>query len=88
MYADRLVDRFTDTGLMLRDHDRVKLHVTVMNSLMRKDPSGTTVKPQATSRGAGGGRERESFDATNVLKVTLDNRRILIQIWNVFKINN
>ncbi|WAR27338.1 ASCC1-like protein [Mya arenaria] len=38
--ADRLVDRFETSGLLQRDHDRVKLHVTVMNTIFRKDPTG------------------------------------------------
>ena len=66
--ADQLVERFTSSGLMQRDYDRVKLHVTVMNTLFRKDPNQA---PTATQGGAGkkGGQPRESFDATNVLKV-------------------
>jgi len=70
--ADRLVDRLTSAGVMQREHDRVKLHVTVMNTLMRKDPSGTSL-PQPESTHSKGGRqpprvERESFDASQVLK--------------------
>ncbi|XP_005100147.1 activating signal cointegrator 1 complex subunit 1 [Aplysia californica] len=65
--VDRLVDRLTSAGIMQRDHERVKLHVTVMNTLMRKDPSGTSV-PQADSNGHARPRERESFDASQILK--------------------
>lgn len=38
--ADKLVERFVASGLMLKEWDRVKLHATVMNTLFRKDPSG------------------------------------------------
>ena len=38
--SDLIVDKFVNTGLMRRQYDRVKLHVTVMNSLFRKnDPA-------------------------------------------------
>ncbi|XP_040885458.1 activating signal cointegrator 1 complex subunit 1 [Toxotes jaculatrix] len=62
--ADRLVEHFVSTGLMVREWDRVKLHGTVMNTLFRKD---------ATVDNAGGpGKqtmsEREAFDARNILK--------------------
>lgn len=64
--ADRLVDRFTSTGLMQKEYDRVKLHATIMNTIFRKDPTGTTeLRKTADGRRLG---DRESFDATNVLK--------------------
>lgn len=64
--ADDLVDKFSRTGLMQKDFNKVKLHITIMNTLMRKDPDG------ATSIGKQGRKdkfkERETFDATNVLR--------------------
>ncbi len=33
--CDRLVDRFVSAGIMTRQYDRVKLHVTLMNTLFR-----------------------------------------------------
>ncbi|XP_004080468.1 activating signal cointegrator 1 complex subunit 1 [Oryzias latipes] len=62
--ADRLVEHFASSGLMVREWDRVKLHGTVMNTLFRKD---------SAVKGTGGaGRltttEREAFDARNILK--------------------
>jgi activating signal cointegrator complex subunit 1 len=38
--ADELNDRLTLTGIMQKSYDRVKLHVTVMNTLFRKEPKG------------------------------------------------
>ena len=72
MLADRLVDRFVSTGLMSREYDHVKLHVTIMNTLMRKDPTGTSEPRQVAPRGhaAHRDRERESFDAQNILNVS------------------
>ncbi|XP_039991101.1 activating signal cointegrator 1 complex subunit 1 [Xiphias gladius] len=62
--ADRLVEHFVSTGLMVREWDRVKLHGTVINTVFRKD---------STVEDAGGaGRhtvsEREAFDARRILK--------------------
>ncbi|XP_062567420.1 activating signal cointegrator 1 complex subunit 1-like [Saccostrea cucullata] len=64
--ADRLVDRFSTTGLMQQEYSRVKLHVTVMNTLMRRDP--TSIAGERPPEGKRGNKERESFDATNVMK--------------------
>jgi len=52
---------------MLREYDRVKLHITVMNSLMRKDLSHAII----TQRGRTDIRDRESFDATRLLQVII-----------------
>ncbi|KAJ7324217.1 hypothetical protein JRQ81_017237 [Phrynocephalus forsythii] len=66
LIADRLVDRFVTSGLMVKEWDRIKLHATVMNTVFRKDPS---VEEQ-NSRAAGKAlKERESFDGRKILKV-------------------
>ncbi|KAK7486498.1 hypothetical protein BaRGS_00022299 [Batillaria attramentaria] len=66
MLADRLVDKFVSANLMQQQYERVKLHITVMNTLFRKDPSGEAApRPQ---HGRGPPRERESFNASSVLK--------------------
>lgn len=67
--ADRLVDRFSTTGLMQQEYNRVKLHITVMNTLMRRDP--TSIPGERPPEGKRGNKERESFDAMNVMKVSL-----------------
>lgn len=66
--ADRLVDRFSTTGLMQQEYSRVKLHLTVMNTLMRRDP--TSIPGERPPEGKRGYKERESFDAMNVMKVS------------------
>ncbi|KAI0230626.1 Activating signal cointegrator 1 complex subunit 1 [Lamellibrachia satsuma] len=63
--ADALVSRFSASGLMPQQFDRVKLHVTLINSLFRKDPNDTAA-PAGHHREPR--RDRESFNATNVLK--------------------
>ena len=70
MLVDQLVNRFVTAGFMTREYDRVKLHVTVMNTLMRKDPSGTSEPRRDRSGRPVMDREREAFDAANVLQVT------------------
>ena len=61
--ADHLMEAFISSGLSKKQFDRVKLHATVMNSLLRQDPSGT-IEPTANSEN----KNRESFDARNILK--------------------
>lgn len=63
MIVDRIVDKFTSAGIMTQEYDRVKLHVTIMNTLFRRDPTGAPVQRQK------GKVERESFDAYNLIKV-------------------
>ncbi|XP_071160134.1 activating signal cointegrator 1 complex subunit 1-like [Mytilus edulis] len=62
MIVDRIVDKFTSAGIMTQEYDRVKLHVTIMNTLFRRDPTGAPVQRQK------GKVERESFDAYNLIK--------------------
>ncbi|XP_027566907.1 activating signal cointegrator 1 complex subunit 1 isoform X2 [Pipra filicauda] len=64
--ADRLVERFVASGLMLKEWDRVKLHATVMNTLFRKDP---TEERNNTMTGKSSFKERESFNGRNILKL-------------------
>lgn len=69
--ADGLVERFVSSGLMQRQYDRVKLHITMMNTMFRKDSSGTAAPvapPRDRDRGQAN-RPRESFDARGILKV-------------------
>lgn len=62
--ADRLVEHFVSSGLMVREWDRVKLHGTVMNTLFRKD----TTAEESGSSGRQPVNAREAFDARNILK--------------------
>jgi len=76
MFADRLVDRFVASGIMLREYDHVKLHITVMNSLMRKDPSHAIASQSDRTSMRSGMKDRESFDATRLMQVGLDSVEI------------
>jgi len=52
---------------MVREYDRVKLHITVMNSLMRKEPSLDLQRDRASTKT--GTKDRENFDATRLMQV-------------------
>ncbi|XP_072439628.1 activating signal cointegrator 1 complex subunit 1 [Chiloscyllium punctatum] len=66
LIADGLMERFVSSGLMEKEWDRVKLHATLMNTLFRRDP---TVEGRTSGAlGKQNMRERESFDARNMLK--------------------
>jgi len=71
IFADRLVDRFVASGIMLREYDRVKLHITVMNSKWRKNPSHTVVSESDRAPTRSGTKDRESFDATRLMQVVI-----------------
>lgn len=53
------------SGLMPKQFDAVKLHVTIMNSLFRRDDSDSDVV-----KGDNPKRVRETFDASLILKVS------------------
>jgi len=54
---------------MVREYDRVKLHITVMNSRMRKDPSHAVVSESNRIAEKAGAKDRESFDASRLMEV-------------------
>ncbi|XP_032453042.1 activating signal cointegrator 1 complex subunit 1-like [Nasonia vitripennis] len=59
--SDDIADYFIDRGLTRRQYDKVKLHMTAMNSQF--------LKPEIQEYH----RKRETFDATNILKVNSTN---------------
>jgi activating signal cointegrator complex subunit 1 len=65
--SDALMQKFVASGLSKKQYDRVKLHATIMNSLMTTDPSGTSTVTRKANKLAD--RDRESFDARNILKL-------------------
>ncbi|CAF1203613.1 unnamed protein product [Rotaria sordida] len=67
-FLDRLNEELLNTGLMKQKFERIKLHVTLMNSLLRKDDTGI-LEAQKTARGRVKNQERESFDAKNILRL-------------------
>ncbi|XP_069935937.1 activating signal cointegrator 1 complex subunit 1 [Cherax quadricarinatus] len=58
--ADSLVDEFLKAGVVNKQYERVKLHVTLMNTLFRHDRDGVTDTKA--------GRDRESFNARQILE--------------------
>ena len=67
-FLDRLNEELLNTGLMKQKFERIKLHVTLMNSLLRKDDTGI-LEAQKTSRGRVKNQERESFDAKKIIRL-------------------
>lgn len=67
--VDKLMDKFVEAGLSKKQYDRVKLHVTVINTLMRKE---TQLDASSNQNSGIESKERESFDARNVLKQFAD----------------
>lgn len=65
LIADRLMDQFVTSGLMMKEWDRVKLHATVMNTVFRKDPNA---EEQSSKTAGKSFKERESFDGRSILK--------------------
>ncbi|XP_060065477.1 activating signal cointegrator 1 complex subunit 1-like [Ylistrum balloti] len=72
--VDRIVEKFSLSGFMQESYGSVKLHITIMNTLMRRDPSGATVprhqdrKSRSNDQRGSQHKERESFNALSVLK--------------------
>jgi activating signal cointegrator complex subunit 1 len=67
-FLNRLNEDLLITGLMKQKFERIKLHVTLMNSLLRKDDTGI-LEAQKTARGRVKNHERESFDAKKILQL-------------------
>jgi activating signal cointegrator complex subunit 1 len=67
-FLDRLNEELLNTGLIKQKFERIKLHVTLMNSLLRKDDTGI-LEAQKTVRGRVKNQERESFDAKKILRL-------------------
>ena len=72
--ADKLVEKFVSAGLMVKQYDRVKLHLTLINSLFRKDDAGICdneigQKKRDGRRGEDRPLIRESLDAQPILEL-------------------
>ena len=62
--ADKLLNSFVESGLSKRQHDRVKLHATLMKSQEKEASSQQQLQQRQQA-----GRNRESFDARNIFKL-------------------
>lgn len=75
--ADTILEYFTQKKLIRSDKfEHVKLHVTLMNSLFRdEDPEELSVEAPNFNRSKGNQKIRKTFNAINILKVSigLDN---------------
>lgn len=59
--ADEITNYFIDAGLIQRQYDHVKMHVTLINTLFRKPDEATEAKGNLP-------RARKTFDARSILK--------------------
>merc|ERR1712083_1145243 len=60
--ADGIVSKFAETGLMPRQFDRVKLHMTVFNTIFRKEDGDGLEQEQKEE-------QRETLDARRLLQL-------------------
>ncbi|CAN8001149.1 unnamed protein product [Ixodes hexagonus] len=67
--VDQVARRFVDSGLMLDQPHRVKLHITLMNTKFREMRFATENTSQPPAR-----NPRASFDASNILKAGSSSR--------------
>lgn len=71
LIADSIMEQFVSEGVMQRDYDKVKLHITLINTIFRQEPdaeSGRETKKSSDTHRGGGGKIRESFDARRILQ--------------------
>lgn len=69
--ADQIVEKFVSSGLMRREYDRVKLHLTVMNSLFRKKEgfnNPNSLEPMENFETKKEVGKRETIEARDILK--------------------
>lgn len=67
-FIDDVVSEFSSLGFSKKDHERVKLHATIINSLFRDDPS----ERQSTQKKDGNKKNRITFDANRILDTYAD----------------
>ncbi|XP_023319708.1 activating signal cointegrator 1 complex subunit 1-like [Eurytemora carolleeae] len=62
--AEKIIDRFVESGLMKREYERIKFHVTLMNTLFRKDKNDVGDVNEPAGKSA-----RETFDSRQILEL-------------------
>ena len=67
--SDALVDIFVSEGIISRQYDRVKLHLTLMNTLFRKEDTGGIADNEVGSSKRDRRPPRESLDARKILEI-------------------
>lgn len=74
LIAEQIVDVFVKHGLMRRQHEQVKLHVTLINSRFRNNSGDLYDEDETTTKaGTGSGQpanasRRQGFDARQILE--------------------
>jgi len=78
----QIVDKFVESGLMNRQYDRVKLHLTLMNSLFRKEENGIADNESRSRPDKSGPKpdHRETFDARPIFTKFGDRKFGRVQV--------
>lgn len=76
--AEKLMDRFVASGFMPKQYERVKLHITLMNTLFRTTDFDFETKFNRRNR-----KPRETFNAKQILKDYEDYRFAVINISSI-----
>lgn len=67
--SEKVVEKFLNAGLMKKQFDRVKLHASVMNTLLRREENPSEENELNSKAKQTDSKDRESFDARNILKL-------------------
>ncbi|XP_071798171.1 activating signal cointegrator 1 complex subunit 1-like isoform X2 [Asterias amurensis] len=69
LICDSVAESFTRAGLMQKEYERVKVHITLINTIFRKEPDAEDGSRRGKGKRDGeGDRVRESIDASRILQ--------------------
>lgn len=75
----QIVNKFVSSGIAGRQYDRVKLHMTLINSLFRQEDAGISENETGPKTGSKPDH-RETFDARPIFKAFADHRFGKVQV--------
>jgi len=68
--ANKLMEKFVEIGFSKKQYDQVKLHATVMNTLMRQETADEANEDQQKNiKQSKSNKTRKTFDARNILRI-------------------
>ena len=75
----QIVDKLVASGIASRQYDRVKLHLTLINSLFRQEDAGIS-ENETEPRSGSKPDSRETFDARPIFKKFADHHFGKVQV--------
>ena len=75
----QIVNKFVSSGIAGRQYDRVKLHMTLINSLFRQEDAGISENETGPKTGSKPDH-RETFDTRPIFKAFADHRFGKVQV--------